>query len=338
MSCPAFRRNVGAGLAPPVYTGFDRAPSRAVGAGFYPARAGCTNKFAQRTATLHDDRRGDAHSDPAACNRKIAKPICDPAQRFVGADDPVRPAGCTCKNEYTPVNPFTVCRGRYPHRPARRTRKIAPIMINCKNPNSFVGEGFYPSWRYNAANWDVPMRNGTCCVVAIRHANLLMHRAWEGQSPSPAACRAILRFYDTRWQVCRCTTGGQRRPPLQNVVRFRPDACNFAIAYRRVDVGIDPYKRFTASRWCVCICGCMLLRGQRRPPLRVHSFPHWCMRICDIVPPRGASPSPTLRRNTKCASKPQKWQRKTALLLQRGFCVGTTYFPGQSPDKYLRRK
>ena len=285
MSCPAFRRNVGAGLAPPVYTGFDRAPSRAVGAGFYPARAGCTNKFAQRTVTLHDDRRGDAHIDPAACNRKIAKPICDPAQRFVGADAPVRPAGCTCKNEYTPVNPFTVCRGRCPHRPARRTRKIAPIMINCKNPNGFVEEGFYPSWRYNAANWDVPMRNGTCCVVAVRHANLLMHRAWEGQSPSPAACRAILRFYDTRWQVCRCTTGGQRRPPL-----------------------------------------------------RVHSFPHWCMRICDIVPPRGASPSPTLRRNTKCASKPQKWQRKTALRLQRGFCVGTTYFPGQSPDKYLRRK
>ena len=106
-------------------------------------------------------------------------------------------------------------------------------MINCKNPNGFVGEGFYPFWRYNAANWDVPMQNGTCCVVAVRHANLLMHRAWEGQSPSPAACRAILRFYDTRWQICRCTTGGQRRPPLQNVVRFRPDACNFAIACRR---------------------------------------------------------------------------------------------------------
>ena len=170
---------------------------------------------------MHDDRRGDAHIDPAACNRKIAKPIYDPAQRFVGADDPVRPAGCTCKNEYTPANPFTVCRGRYPHRPARRTRKIAPIMINCKNPNGFVGEGFYPFWRYNAANWDVPMRNGACCVVAVRHANLLMHRAWEGQSPSPAACRAILRFYDTRWQICRCTTGGQRRPPLQNVFRFR---------------------------------------------------------------------------------------------------------------------
>ena len=158
---------------------------------------------------------------------------CKHAQRSVGADDPVRPAGCTCKNEYTPANPFTVCRGRCPHRPARRTREIAPIMINCKNPNGFVGEGFYPSWRYNAANWDVPMRNGACCVVAVRHANLLMHRAWEGQSPSPAACRAILRFYDTRWQICRCTTGGQRRPPLQNVVRFCPDACNFAIAYRR---------------------------------------------------------------------------------------------------------
>ena len=35
--------------------------------------------------------------------------------------------------------------------------------------------------------------------------------------------------------------GGQGRPPLQDVLRFRRTLCNFAIACRRVDVGIDPY-------------------------------------------------------------------------------------------------
>ena len=36
---------------------------------------------------------GDAHIAPARCNRKIARPVGDPAQRPVGADDPVRPWG-----------------------------------------------------------------------------------------------------------------------------------------------------------------------------------------------------------------------------------------------------
>ena len=36
---------------------------------------------------------------------------------------------------------------------------------------------------------------------------------------------------------------------------------------------------------------------------------------------------------------PITYRKCPALRLQRGaICVGTTYFPGQSPDKYLRRK
>ena len=39
----------------------------------------------------------------------------------VGADDPVRPAGCIRKYACTNANPHNVCRGRCPHLPARGT-------------------------------------------------------------------------------------------------------------------------------------------------------------------------------------------------------------------------
>ena len=65
----------------------------AVGEGFYPARAGCT--------------------------RKITRAIGKTVKHFVGADASVRPAVCTRKPGRTNANPYNVCRGRCPHRPAR---------------------------------------------------------------------------------------------------------------------------------------------------------------------------------------------------------------------------
>ena len=46
-------------------------------------------------------------------------------------------------------------------------------------------------------------------------------------------------------------------------------ACNFAIAYRRVDVGIDPYGRITLSSFTVRFCDCIPRGRGRTPPLRL---------------------------------------------------------------------
>ena len=43
--------------------------------------------------------------------------------------------------------------------------------------------------------------------------------------------------------------------PLQGVYVFADGFCNFAIAYRQVDVGIDPYRGFALSPF-----GCAILR------------------------------------------------------------------------------
>ena len=48
-------------------------------------------------------------------------------------------------------------------------------------------------------------------------------------------------------------------------------------------------------------CRCIPPGGQRRPPLRVHTVPHWCSQISNTVPRGGASPAPTLRRNVATA-------------------------------------
>ena len=60
-------------------------------------------------------------------------------------------------------------------RPQNRT-----IWVNCNDRQICVGEGFYPSRRYNTANWHAPMRNGMRCVVAIHCTILPVHRAREG--------------------------------------------------------------------------------------------------------------------------------------------------------------
>ena len=76
------------------------------------------------------------------------------------------------------------------------------------------------------------------------------------------------RFCETLRQTRDFPTGGQGRPPLQDVLRFRRTLCNFAIAHRRVDVGIDPYGQIALSPFAVRFCGCTLHGRGRTPPLR----------------------------------------------------------------------
>ena len=66
------------------------------------------------------------------------------------------------------------------------------------------------------------------------------------------------RFHETHRQIRNCPTGGQSRPPLQNIVRFR--------------------------RWRVRICDCILPGRCGHRPLRVRAIPHWCGQICNVVP------------------------------------------------------
>ena len=68
-------------------------------------------------------------------------------------------------------------------------------------------------------------------------------------------------------RICGCILpGGQGRPPLQDVLRLRRTSCNFAIAFCRVDVGIDPYGDFALLPFVVRFCGCNLRgRGSPRP-------------------------------------------------------------------------
>ena len=67
-----------------------------------------------------EDRRGGALPRPAECNCEF---VCTDAKRYapVGADASVRPAARTHEHGRTNANTHTVCRGRCPHRPARRT-------------------------------------------------------------------------------------------------------------------------------------------------------------------------------------------------------------------------
>ena len=45
--------------------------------------------------------------------------------------------------------------------------------------------------------------------------------------------------------------------------------CNFVIAHRRGERGIDPYRDFTLSPHIVRFCGCILRGRGRTPPLRL---------------------------------------------------------------------
>ena len=82
-------------------------------------------------------------------------------------------------------------------------------------------------------------------------------------------CSRHNRFYETLRQKRTYPTGGQGRSPLQNILQFRRTSRNFAIAHRRVDVGIDPYGDFALSPFVVQFCDCILRGRGRTPPLRL---------------------------------------------------------------------
>ena len=85
--------------------------------------------------------------------------------------------------------------------------------------------------------------------------------------------KGVCHFAGRACKICGCgLPGGQRRPPLQDVVRGR--------------------------RWCVQFCDCVLRGRGRTPPLRkiIHHSPfiiHYSLN----GKTGGASLSPTLRRN-----------------------------------------
>ena len=66
-------------------------------------------------------RRGGALPRPRRLHHQNCTASSDHVSRFVGADDPVRPAVCTREPGRTNAKPYHVCRGRCPHRPARGT-------------------------------------------------------------------------------------------------------------------------------------------------------------------------------------------------------------------------
>ena len=68
-------------------------PPGCVGEGFYPSRAECTRKIAQRTATTQSVRRGRCRALPVGAQSRNCIMFGETAKRPVGADDPVRPLG-----------------------------------------------------------------------------------------------------------------------------------------------------------------------------------------------------------------------------------------------------
>ena len=69
----------------------------------------------------------------------------------------------------------------------------------------------------------------------------------------------------------RFVGGGRLCPPVWAMTNLPQRFVKTDVPATRVDVGIDPYKRFTGLHWCVRICGCILPGGQGRPPLRYNA-------------------------------------------------------------------
>ena len=62
------------------------------------------------------------------------------------------------QNGRTDAESYNICRGRCLHRPATAHLHNRTIWVNCHCRQIYVGERFYPSRRYNAANLGAPMR------------------------------------------------------------------------------------------------------------------------------------------------------------------------------------
>ena len=59
------------------------------------------------------------------------------------------------------------------------------------------------------------------------------------------------RFYDTLRQIVIATRADRVVRPYRTFYGFADGMCNFVIACRRVDVGIDPYGDLTLSPFVV---------------------------------------------------------------------------------------
>ena len=128
---------------------------------------------------LRDAHRGGALPRPAECNCEF---VCTDAKRYapVGADASVRPAARTHEHGRTNANTHTVCRGRCPHRPARRT----PVFtIRC-------GKTVVPIGRTEAS-----APTGRCAFSLKMHTILRLHSAgsmWASTPTDRLRCRCSL--------------------------------------------------------------------------------------------------------------------------------------------------
>ena len=92
-------------------------------------------------------RRGGVLPRPRRLQHQNCATGGDLASRFVGADDPVRPAVCTREPGRTNAKLYHVCRGRCPHRPARRTSVLRCIAANLQMPRGRT-EASAPTGRF----------------------------------------------------------------------------------------------------------------------------------------------------------------------------------------------
>ena len=142
-----------------------------------------------------------------------------------------------------------------------------------------VGAGFYPP---------------------ARDAPETLHNGWQTRKMS-VGVDAALSPAECNHKIAH-TIGENAQRPVGADASVRPLGTTVlpqrfvktVVPTARVDVGIDPYKRYTDSPGCIRVCGCVPPGGQRRPPLRVHTILHWCAWICNIVP-HGRGRTPPLR-------------------------------------------
>ena len=98
--------------------------------------------------------------------------------------------------------------------------------------------------------------------------------------------------------------------PYRTLCLFAENACNFVIACRRVDVGIDPYRDFTGSPFVVRFCRCAPRGRGRTPPLR-KIITSSLFTITSYL----SCPAPTLRRNVATAQNVQPFSSSVSLRL-----------------------
>ena len=109
----------------------------------------------------------------------------------VGADDPVRPAVCTRKHGRADANPYHVCRGRCPHRPARGTSVLRCIAANLQMPHGRT-EASAPTGRFTGS----PMAGA---ILRLRIAGSM----WAS-TPTD-----VLHYRRECVQICPCILHGR---------------------------------------------------------------------------------------------------------------------------------